>query len=53
MRCDSRLLKSQRRKQILSKLPLIILRQNVGGLLVVEENTLQMLSSFSTAVKIE
>jgi hypothetical protein len=53
MRCESRMAKSQRRDQILLKLPLIILRQNVDELLVAEENTLAMLNSFSTGVKVE
>ena len=53
MQCEIRLAKSQRREQILSMLPLIILKRNVGGLLVVEEDTLPMLNSFSMGVKIE
>ena len=53
MQRESRLAKSQRREQILSMLPLIVLKQSADGLSVAEENTSQMLSSFSMAVKIE
>lgn len=53
MQCESRLAKSQRREQILSMLPLIILKQNVDGHLVAGEDTSQMLNSFSMGVKIE
>lgn len=53
MQRESRLAKSQRREQILSMLPLIVSKQNADGLSVAEENTSQMLNSFSMAVKIE